>query len=433
MSGKKGTETAACAIITTRLGHLGIAWTEQGINCVQLPEKNKIATLQRLRARFPHKHIPQSDPPAHIRQSITKLARFADEGKGDLSGINLDWRSVPPFHRQVYEVARLIPAGKMMTYRQLAEAAGSPAASRAVGQAMARNPFPLIVPCHRVVASNGKPGGFSAYGGLDTKQRLLSQEGASLSGSKRVARAPRAAVAVAVSRRERKYAATAGGATVKSSFAPSKRALGELPFDRTEAQEHLLKVDRRLGRVIEKVGPLRLELDHMLTPFEALAESIVYQQLTGKAAATIFARFKALYGGNRLPHPRYIVETPDSVLRSAGLSGAKSAALKDLAAKHADGLIPTLDQLHRMDNEEIVEKLTAVRGIGRWTVEMLLIFRLGRPDVLPCSDYGVRKGFARTYKRGDKLPTPKELEAAGEKWRPFRSVAAWYLWRATEL
>ncbi len=187
-----------------------------------------------------------------------------------------------------------------------------------------------------------------------------------------------------------------------------------------------------MGKLIKRVGSFRLELDEMLTPFEALAESIVYQQLTGKAAATIFSRVKALYPENRLPSPGLIVETADDVLRSAGLSRAKTMAIKDLAVKQSAGLIPTLAELHRLNDDEIVDKLIAVRGIGRWTVEMLLIFRLGRPDVLPINDYGVRKGFALTYRRAD-LPTPKELAEFGERWRPFRTVASWYLWRSLEL
>ncbi len=429
MANSKRTSEPGCAIFACKQGHLGLAWSADGIVCVQLPEKDKAATLQRLRLRFPRQDVAESEPPQYVKAAAQKLVRFLDSGTGDLSGIKLDWNAVPPFHRQVYEQARRIPSGKLASYGQLACAAGSAGAARAVGQAMARNPFPLIVPCHRVVGSDGKPGGFSAYGGLHTKERLLRQEGVCLE-TQRLRKQPRAAQ---TSRREGKYDATAGGAAAGVAYTPGKKVSQALPFDPEAAVSHLSRVDRRLGRVIEKVGPLRLELDEMLTPFEALAESIVYQQLTGKAAATIFRRVKELYGQQRLPEPKHIVATPDHRLRSAGLSSAKAAALKDLASKHASGLIPSLKQLEGMDDQEIIERLTAVRGVGKWTVEMLLIFRLGRPDVLPATDYGVRKGYAKTYKLGDNLPTPKELEAAGEKWRPFRSVAAWYMWRCLEL
>ena len=168
-----------------------------------------------------------------------------------------------------------------------------------------------------------------------------------------------------------------------------------------------------------------------IRPFDALAESIAYQQLSGKAAATIFGRVRALYPKRKWLDPEKLLATPDEKLRAAGLSRAKTAALKDLAAKTIDGTVPAGRALIRMSDDEIITRLTAVRGIGRWTVEMLLLFDLGRPDVWPVDDYGVRKGFAKTFGRR-KLPTPKQLMKFGEKWRPYRSVAAWYFWRALD-
>lgn len=169
----------------------------------------------------------------------------------------------------------------------------------------------------------------------------------------------------------------------------------------------------------------------MQSPFEALAEAIVYQQLTGKAAATIFGRVKAAVGEKRLK-PEALLAAPDEALRGAGLSRAKLAALKDLADKTKAGVVPSLTVLKRLSDEAIVERLTSIRGVGRWTVEMLLIFKLGRPDVLPVGDYGIRKGFARTFGLAE-LPTPRDVAARGERWRPHRTVASWYLWRALEL
>ncbi len=168
-----------------------------------------------------------------------------------------------------------------------------------------------------------------------------------------------------------------------------------------------------------------------IRPFDALAESIAYQQLSGKAAATIFSRVRALYPKTKWLDPAKILATPDDALRSAGLSRAKTAAIKDLAAKTIDGTVPSGHALLRMSDDEIIARLTQVRGIGRWTVEMLLLFDLGRPDVWPVDDYGVRKGFAKTFGRR-KLPTPKQLIKSGEKWRPYRSVAAWFFWRALD-
>ena len=168
-----------------------------------------------------------------------------------------------------------------------------------------------------------------------------------------------------------------------------------------------------------------------IRPFDALAESIAYQQLSGKAAATIFGRVRALYPKRKWLDPEQLLATPDETLRAAGLSRAKTAALKDLAAKTIDGTVPSGRALIRMTDGEIITRLTTVRGIGRWTVEMLLLFDLGRLDVWPVDDYGVRKGFAKTFGRR-KLPTPKQLMKFGEKWRPYRSVAAWYFWRALD-
>jgi 3-methyladenine DNA glycosylase/8-oxoguanine DNA glycosylase len=186
-----------------------------------------------------------------------------------------------------------------------------------------------------------------------------------------------------------------------------------------------------MGRLIKKIGPCQWKPNKRRSPFETLVKSVAYQQLNGTAAATIFGRVKALYPGHRFPTPEDLLSTPDETLRSAGLSRAKVAAIKDIAAKTIEGVVPDSRTIARMDNEIILERLTTIRGVGPWTVEMLLIFKLGRTDVLPATDYGVRKGFAVTYKLKD-LPSSKELLAHGEKWRPYRSFAAWYLWRALD-
>ncbi len=207
---------------------------------------------------------------------------------------------------------------------------------------------------------------------------------------------------------------------------------GALSLDSARAIEHLRRVDPKLAAFIDRVGPYRLDLKNTHNSFMALAEAIVYQQLTGKAAATIFARFRALYPRRRFPKPEDVLATPDALLRQAGLSRAKALALKDLAEKVRSGAVPSVAALRRMSDDEIVERLTAVRGIGRWTAEMLLIFRLGRPDVLPIGDYGIRKGFALVLRKRV-LPSPSALAMHGERWRPYRTVASWYLWRALEL
>ncbi|MGA2169961.1 MAG: DNA-3-methyladenine glycosylase 2 family protein [Terracidiphilus sp.] len=213
----------------------------------------------------------------------------------------------------------------------------------------------------------------------------------------------------------------------------------KLPFDAAEAVEHLKAKDAKLGALIERAGPFTLRLDPSPSPFESLLESILYQQLHGKAAATIHRRVREYFGGD--PAPQLMLDAPDEVLRAAGVSGNKIKALRDLAAKTLDGTVPTHAAIKKMTDAEIVERLTEVRGIGPWTVEMLLIFRMGRPDVLPVTDYGVRKGFALTFLRvpqtralaAEDLPKPEVVLKRGQRWAPFRSVASWYLWRACDL
>lgn len=204
-----------------------------------------------------------------------------------------------------------------------------------------------------------------------------------------------------------------------------------LAYDPAEAVAHLAARDKTLARMIRRVGPFVMKKETPASPFEALFKAIVYQQLNGKAAGTIFQRVKALFPNPKKPTPDSLSSLPDQPLRAAGLSQNKLLALRDLATKTIDGTVPTLRKLRTMSDAEIVERLTAVRGIGVWTVEMLLMFRLGRPDVLPVGDFGVRNGFRLTYELPD-MPQPKVLLEHGERWRPFRSVASWYLWRAVD-
>lgn len=207
---------------------------------------------------------------------------------------------------------------------------------------------------------------------------------------------------------------------------------GGLAFDPDEAVAHLRRTDDRLAGLIDAIGPFELELQGSTTTFAALAEAIVYQQLTGKAAATIFGRVRGLAPkGARALAPDHILAASEDELRAVGLSRQKALSLRDLAAKTLDGTVPTLRTARTMDDEELIAHLSAVRGIGRWTAEMFLIFRLGRPDVWPVDDYAIQKAFAASFNAGQ-MPTRKELAAYGERWRPYRTVVSWYLWRAGE-
>ncbi len=202
-------------------------------------------------------------------------------------------------------------------------------------------------------------------------------------------------------------------------------------YDSQKAMRVLGKNDRTLGRLIEQAGPITLDLPEQVNPFDALLRSIIYQQLSGKAAAAIHKRVRALFSGGKI-NPNQVLAMDDQVLRNAGMSRAKVAAVNDLAQKTMDGVIPPGSRLREMSDADIVENLTQVRGIGEWTVQMLLMFHLGRPDVLPTKDLGVRKGFMLTYGL-DELPAEKEMVVYCERWRPYRSVGSWYMWRALEL
>ena len=382
-------------LFDTAVGRCGLAWGARGIVGVQLPEAHEPATRARLLRRFPDAR--EAPPPPAVRRALAGIAALLRGEASDLSTVALDMDGVPPFHRRVYEVARAIPPGATFSYGEVAARLGAPGSARAVGQALGRNPFAIVVPFHRVLAAGGKVGGFSANGGVTTKLRLLAIEG-----------------------------------TPPSPRPGLFDGDGRFGFDPAVAVEHLRASDATLARLIDRVGPFRMELKKTPSIFVALAEAIIYQQLTGKAAATIYGRVCALFrGGHAGPTPEQILRASDARLRSAGLSGPKLLALRDLARRAKNGTIPTLAEVHRMQDDAVIERLTEVRGIGRWTVEMLLIFRCGRPDVLPADDYGVRKGFAAAFKKRE-LPDRQDLEKRGARWKPYRTVASWYLWRAAE-
>lgn len=382
-------------LFDTPIGACGLAWGERGVLGVQLPEGRETSTRTRMRKRFPR--VPEAAPPPALQPALEAIAAHLEEGGCDLSAIPLDMGGVPAFHRRVYEAARAVPPGTTVSYGEIASRVGAPGAARAVGQALGRNPFAIVVPCHRVLAAGGRVGGFSADGGTKTKLRLLAIEG------------------------------------VQAGRSTASKSRPALAFDPVAAVAHVRAADPALARIIERVGPCRLELKPTTTLFAALAEAIVHQQLSGKAAATIFSRVAALF-----PRARNgfgagdVARVSDAQLQGAGISRPKLLALRDLAARTQRGELPTFAAACRLDDAALIERLTAVRGIGPWTVQMLLIFRLGRPDVLPIDDYGLRKGLAVAL-RTRSLPSPADVERRGARWRPYCTVASWYLWRAAEL
>lgn len=205
---------------------------------------------------------------------------------------------------------------------------------------------------------------------------------------------------------------------------------------RRRLRTHFANVDPVMAALVDAAGPYRLRAVACRSPFRYLTQAIVSQQISGRAAAAILGRFVALFGmdiaDKEFPTPESILATDDSTLRSAGFSASKVAAVRDLAAKTLAGIVPDSATLQLLPDRQIIERLTVVRGIGAWTVQMMLMFQLGREDVLPINDYGVRNGFRIAYRRRA-LPTPGELQNYGERWAPYRSAAAWYLWRAVDL
>lgn len=383
-------------LFDTSIGRCAIAWSDQGITAFQLPEETDELTAERIAKKT---QTSPAKPPKWVGSAIKTIQRHLTGKPQSFADVPLDLRDVPEFHGAVYRALLGVRPGETTSYGQLARVAGSPGAARAVGRAMATNPIPILVACHRVLGADGKPTGFSAYGGLVTKEKILALEGWK-------------------------------NPALGSLFAGTS---GSLPFDHRAALAHLSQADAVLGAHIESV-PFTLELKSTDGVFAALAEAIVYQQLNGRAAATIFGRVKALFPKGKLD-PTRLLAMDDASLRKAGLSANKLKALRDLAERTNRGEIPTLVELAKMPDDAIVETLTKVRGIGRWTVEMLLIFRLGRPDVFPTADFGIRKGFARLFhpkRRQDEMPEIAQMVKRAEKWRPYRSVASWYLWRATE-
>jgi methylated-DNA-[protein]-cysteine S-methyltransferase len=391
----RGPEHRGWSLFETPLGTFAAAWSDTGLTRVRLPARDEDELVASL-ARDLGGAVPEAPPPSQVSRDLEAIAGWLAGLRPDLRKVSLDFAGVSPFHRLVYQAARELGRGEVVSYGELAALAGSPRAARAVGQAMARNRWAIVVPCHRVVASGGKPGGFNCHGGLDLKAQLLALEGASLPRSGGAARAR------------------------------------ELPYDAEEAVAYLQERDPVLGRWIDKVGGFGLELRGDGSPYHHLTRAIVYQQLSGKAAGTIHGRLLDLFPRRRLPKPAALLEVPTERLRSAGLSRAKTAAIQDLAARTLDGTVPGRAEAAAMSDEALIDRLTAVRGVGRWTVEMYLMFGLGRPDVLAVDDLGLRKGAARIARRKE-LPTPDQLRTRGKRWAPYRSVASWFLWRICEL
>lgn len=361
-----------------------------------LPEKSSINLEERI-SKINAK-TTRAKPGSGIAEIIFQINCYFAGKPYDFKRVKLDFSNCTDFNTLVYKELRKVKHGTTTTYGALAKAVGKPGGARAIGRAVGMNPFPLIIPCHRVISSDRKIGGFSAHEGVGQKIVMLELEGIEIEkGAKPKLKTP-------------------------TVLAPDSILRGI---------EFIKKSDQLLGEWIDRLPPLNLAIQNISSPFQALLEAIIYQQLTGKAAATIYGRVLQLFNSNGKIAPLDIIRAKDSELRSAGLSGAKVLALKDLAEKALSGELPELKVLKMMQNEEIIECLTRIRGIGQWTAEMLLIFKLGRADILAADDLGIKKGLAIVRKEKS-LPSSAELKKEGELWKPFRTIASLYLWRIAD-
>ena len=374
---KVKTQTAfRYSVVKIRAGDLGLVWTSDGLCRVVLPPEKKSQIVATILKNHPEA-TAVTRLPGWIR-SLAKCLQHELEGKpasASYSKFAFDFRAVSPTHEKIYREALKISRTQNMSRQELARRAGLKT-SGAIGAAIDRNPLPIIVPCH-----------------LITKTLAKSKS----------------------------------GIVIETRISPEPpKILGK---STEEAALHLSKRDPKLGKIIKKVGPYSHK-KRPGTPFEWLLRSIIFQQLNGKAAGTIHGRVRALFG-DRDPSPFELLQADNSLLAKAGLSRNKLAALKDLARAATEGEIPTRRQMSRMSDEEIIAALIPIRGIGRWTVEMLLMFGLGRADVLALDDFALKKSAMLLHGLKD-MPDRKVFAELGERWRPWRTVACWYLWRALD-
>ena len=363
------------------LGPVGLAWTPRGVYRLEIGHPDPAATLAALAARAGDLPVARPLPPV-VREVVRRLKAHLGGRNDTLADIAVDLGQQPEFARAVLNKLRQVSPGDIVTYGELARRCGRPGAARAIGRIMGANPVPVIVPCHRCVGADGSLTGFSAAGGVRLKARLLHGEG-----------------------------------HVRNE-------------EHARGLAHLQKVDRKLGRIIRQVGPYLAVADRPAPAYDTLVRAITHQQLSVKAGETIAGRVVALTPGPHFPTPTEMLALDPTQLRACGLSNSKVEYVRDLAARVADGRLD-LARLRRLDDDAVIAALTTVRGIGEWSAHMHMIFHLGRLDVLPVGDLGVRVGAARLYGLGE-YATPAQLTELAEKWRPYRSLGSWYLWQGLD-
>lgn len=364
-------------LFPTEIGPCGLVGGHDGISNFFLPAKDEETLKRQVLAASGLSELGIAPLKSRVLAQIQKHLSGQPQ---NFAPLKLDLKRVSPFANRVYQALRTIPASETTSYGALATLARAPGASRAVGAAMASNPIPLLIPCHRVIASNGDLGHFSAHGDVATKLRLLTMEG--------------------------------------------------FPLDRLHGPglRHLRRQDKVLIQHLS--GALSLTPASRVDPFIALTRAIVHQQVSTKAGSSIFNKVVTQVGRTGTLKPQHILAASTDQLRGAGLSRQKASYLVDLAEKIQARSIP-FSRLATMDDAAVIAALTQVKGIGRWSAQMFLIFQLGRLDVLPLDDLGIKKGFQKVYRLAD-LPTADALSQQAKVWRPYRSLASRYLWRAAD-
>ena len=368
-------------VFDTAVGPVGLAWTPQGVCRIHFGSKDRQRTTEAMQAHCPHL-APSSRPAGPAAQVVRRLKRHLAGHLDHLLDIPVYTPDASEFARKVWRTLRKVPPGTVVTYGELALKAGRPGAARAVGRAMAANPVPLIVPCHRCVGSDGSMTGFSTEGGVFLKKRLLFIEG----------------------------------------YEPDPEHAAGIRL--------LQRRDPVMRRLIKGVGPYQAVPDRRGSPFDTLVTAIVHQQLSVKAGRTIAGRVRDLTPGPRYPGPGQMLALTEPVLRGCGLSRSKTGFVKDLAARVTDGRLK-LGRLEKLSDEEVIAGLTQVHGIGVWSAQMHLIFHLGRLDVLPTGDLGLQHAAGKAYGYPEHA-TAAQLTELGERWKPYRSLASWYLWRSLD-
>ena len=366
-------------LFDTPIGYCAIGWTPKGIDHLQLPA-DSLREIEKIMADKVKGRAAVENPPKDIKKIAQRIAAHF-RGKPDtFLDIKLDLSKVTPFSKKVYSALRKIPAGQTVSYGALAAKIGNADSARAVGRAMGANPIPIIIPCHRVLALNGKPGGFSAPTGISMKVKMLYFEGVILNQ------------------------------------------------EHENGVRQIRKSHPVLKKVIDAVGPYLATYGNIKNPYESLVNSILYQQLSGKAASSIARKFKDMYGQGSYPEPGVMKKINDEGFRMAGVSKQKAGYLRDLATKIYSKEVD-LNRASLLGDQQVIDELTKIKGIGKWSVEMFLIFHLGRLDVWPVDDLGLQKGVQRILDLKER-PDKKALMEIGKQWRPYRSIATWYLWRS---